>query len=101
VPALRPVRIAAYLLAPAAIGCAPAPTAEECVALSDHYASLLARVNLPGATVADVERFQAAARVEARRRDPGFENCRRRVSRRALECAMHAPSVDEIERCLL
>jgi hypothetical protein len=98
---LSPARIVAWLLAPAAMGCTPALTEQECLALSDHYTELLVGVNLPGATAEDVERIKAAAHAETRRRDPDLLDCRRRMSRRALECALHAPSVDEIERCLL
>jgi hypothetical protein len=101
VSALSPARVAAWLLAPAAFGCAAPPTERECVALCDHYAELLAGVNLPGATAADVDRIKARARAEARRRDPDLGDCRRRISRRALECALGAPSVDAVERCLL
>ena len=101
VPALNPARVVAWLLAPAAIGCTPPPTEQECLALCDHYAELLAGVNLPGATAADVERIKSAARAEVRRRDPDLGDCRRRISRRALKCALGAPSVDAIERCLL
>ncbi len=80
-------------------GCSP-PTDSECLALSDHYAELLAATALPQATPADLERLKTAARSEARRRDPGLRDCRRRVSRRALTCALRASTVDDVERCL-
>lgn len=73
---------------------------DECLELLDRYTSLLARQRNREASDELVERARLEAREKAAT-DPHFRQCPAKVSRRQWLCAMAAPSVDEIERCLL
>ncbi len=90
------------LLLLASLSCSRKLTEEECGELLDHYTSLLIREENPGAAPELVFARQTQARLLAAQ-DPRFEfsACSRRVTRKQHECAMRAPSVDEIERCLI
>ena len=81
-------------------GCAEPPTPAECERMLDHYTELLVRSDRPGAKAAEREKLKAEARSKASR-DPEFGRCGKQVSRRQLECALGAPDVDAMERCLL
>jgi hypothetical protein len=81
-------------------GCGRPPTNDECNQLLDHYTELLAHSKNPELPDPEVERLKAEARQRASE-DPEFGRCGAKISRRQWECAMHAPSVDEVERCLL
>ena len=86
----------------AAPGCSRPLANDECQKLLDRYTELLVREEHPGITPEAVAHTQGEARNTART-DPRFEfsECSRRVSRRDYECAMNAPTVDAIERCLV
>ena len=75
---------------------------EECRTLIERYAELLVKDEEPGASPERVARVQSEAR-ETAERNPKFElsECSAKVSRESYECAMHAASVDAIERCLI
>jgi hypothetical protein len=83
-------------------GCEKPLAEEECLQLLDRYTEFLVREEDPKATPQQVAHDQEAARTAART-DPTFEfsTCSRKVRRRSFECAMTAPSVDAIERCLV
>jgi hypothetical protein len=83
-------------------GCQKPLAEEECLQLLDRYTEFLVREEDPKASPQQVAHDQAAARTAART-DPQFEfsSCSRKVKRRSFECAMTAPSVDAIERCLV
>lgn len=80
--------------------CAEPLSNDECRQLLDHYTSLLVRQRDRGASDETLERARADAREKAAA-DPDFRQCSAKVSRRQWSCAMNAPSVDEVERCLL
>lgn len=81
-------------------GCNRPLTNEECNELLDHYTERLAHSKDPELPDPEIERLKAGARRKAAE-DPEFARCSVKVSRSKWECAMHAPSVDEVERCLL
>lgn len=82
-------------------GCGRSLEPAECQHLLDHYTELLVLEENPGATPERVAHDQERARAVARK-DPRFDfkNCTRKVSRGDFECAMSAPTVDAVERCL-
>jgi hypothetical protein len=86
----------------AAGGCEKPLGEEECLQLLDRYTEFLVREEDPKATPQQVAHGQEAARTAART-NPAFEfgTCSRKVRRRSFDCAMTAPSVDAIERCLV
>ncbi len=83
-----------------ACACARPLSADECNQLLDHYTGLLARSNNSKAHPGQVEELMAKARRKAAR-DPEFSQCAAKVSRRQWTCAMKAPTVDAVEKCLL
>jgi hypothetical protein len=74
----------------------------ECRRLLDRYTEMLVREEEPTATPERVAHTLEQAR-RAADQDVRFEmaKCPERVPRRSFECAMIAPSVDAIERCLV
>jgi hypothetical protein len=80
--------------------CGKPPTADECQALLEHYVELLVSSDRPGTSAAELQKLQLQAREKAKG-DPEFRACSERVSRRAFDCAMSAPSADILEQCLL
>jgi hypothetical protein len=94
----------AVLAAPllGSLSCSRSLDADECNLLLDRYTELLVREEDPHAAPARVARAQSDARTMALH-DPKFEfsSCSARVSRSSFDCAMKAPSVDEMERCLV
>jgi hypothetical protein len=96
-------RLAALLLAcgiSVLSACGKPPSHEECNALLDHYVELLVSSDRPGTTATELHKLQIQARQKAVS-DPEFGECSQRVSRRAYDCAMTAPSADKLEQCLL
>jgi hypothetical protein len=90
------VCVAAGLL----LGCGKPLDPDECSRLLDHYTELLVRQGRRSVSDEEVERLKAEARLRAAG-SSDFSECSIKVSRRQWECAMKAPSVDEVERCLL
>ncbi len=74
----------------------------ECTKLLDRYTELLVRDEEPGAAPERIAQAQARARAAAER-DPKFDfaACSSHVDRRQYDCAMSAPNVDAVERCLV
>lgn len=74
----------------------------DCDALLNHYTERLLREERPEITNIELAKKQEAARRLVRVA-PRFEfaRCAELVSRKQLECALGAPSVDSIERCLM
>lgn len=92
--------VIASVLASALVGCSEPLSEAECVRMLEHYTELLVRSDRRDASAAEREKLKAEARSKAAR-DPEFQTCSRRVSRRQFECAIHAPDADTVERCLL
>ncbi|HEY4104966.1 MAG TPA: hypothetical protein VGM44_13805 [Polyangiaceae bacterium] len=80
--------------------CGKPPSQDECDALLDHYVELLVSSDRPGTKAGELHKLQLEARQKAAT-DPEFNQCQKRVSRRAYDCAMSAPSADKLEQCLL
>lgn len=100
---LLPRRVAGYLavwLPLALVGCSEPLTEAECVRMLDHYTELLIRSDRTNVKAAEREKLKAEARAKASR-DPEFQRCTKAVSRRQFDCAINAPDVDTMERCLL
>jgi hypothetical protein len=94
------LRLSAVLVALTLGGCAKPLTQTECAALLDRYTELLVRSDREGTSAGELLKLQEAARERAVR-DPDFQACSSRVSRRAFECAMAAENVDRLEQCML
>jgi hypothetical protein len=90
---------AALALMLALPGCGKAVAPEECTALLDRYVEKLVGSDRPGVNAGELVRLQAEARATART-DPAFLNCTKEVSRRQMDCAMRAETVDRMEICL-
>lgn len=75
---------------------------DDCEALLNRYTELLIRADDPDAPAQHISELQQQAR-ELAHNDPKYEfdRCSDEVSRKGFECAMRAPSVDEMERCLI
>ncbi|HVU02618.1 MAG TPA: hypothetical protein VHE30_12740 [Polyangiaceae bacterium] len=90
------------LACPIAAACARPLDERECERLLDHYTELLVKEEDPTATPEHVaQALEDARRLAAT--DPRFEMsaCPRKIGRKSFECAMAAPSVDAVERCLI
>lgn len=98
--ARRGAAAALAALGSALIACAPGPSPDECNQLLDHYTELLVRQEKRDATDDEVARARSDARAKAAA-DRNFAQCGTKLSHRQWECAMKAPSVDDVERCLL
>lgn len=85
-----------------ASGCGKRLGDAECRKLLDRYTELLVREEQPGASPEDIARALEEARKTAAE-DPRFEwaECPKRVPRASYDCALSAPNVDSIERCLV
>ena len=93
--------IAALTLAALGVtSCGKAPSPDECNQLLDHYVELLVSSDRPGTNAGELHKLQLQARQQATL-DPAFAECKSRVSRHALECAMAATNADKLEQCLL
>lgn len=93
-------RLVGLLFAALTCTCARPLSADECTQLLDHYTTLLARSRDSQVRPEQVEEVVAQARRKASQ-DPEFSQCTAKVSRRKWTCAMAAPSVDAVEKCLL
>lgn len=98
----RPLRdrLVGLIFAALTCTCARPLSADECTQLLDHYTTLLARSRDSQVRPEQVEDVVAQARRKASQ-DPEFSQCTAKVSRRKWTCAMAAPSVDAVEKCLL
>jgi hypothetical protein len=85
-----------------AIACGRPVAEDECRTLIERYTELLVKEEEPAASPERVARVQTEAHAAAEK-NPQFQlsECSKKVSRRNYECAMHAGSVDAIERCLV
>jgi hypothetical protein len=101
VPAVGKLLALALLGAAASVlpGCKAKATASECDALLDRYAALVVTETLPDAGPDRIKTEQEHAKTEARG-DDAFKNCSSEVSRKELDCAMHAATTSAIETCL-
>jgi hypothetical protein len=90
----------ALLLSVCLSGCAPRLSAEECDALLARYTERLIEQTRPSTSPGEVARLVEETQAAAAR-DPAFAACAEELSRGQFECAMSAPSVDAMERCLL
>ncbi|HEX2882072.1 MAG TPA: hypothetical protein VHO25_21280 [Polyangiaceae bacterium] len=92
----------AAVVAVSSSSCAKALSDDDCNALLDRYTELLAKSQNAQMPAQRISELQERAR-ELARNEPAYEfaDCAQRVSRRHFECAMQAPSVDEMERCLI
>ena len=88
------------ILAAFAFGCSRPLDADECNQLLDRYTELLGKSLNPGISEEEIQRMQRDARAKAAG-DPEFARCSSKVSRRQWQCAMKAPTADDVERCLL
>jgi hypothetical protein len=61
---------------------------------------LLIRQEDPGARQDDIAEAKSQARVKAAV-DPAFLRCTREVRKKNVACALAAPNVDELEKCML
>ena len=92
----------AAVLSVGTVACGRPVAEDECRTLIERYTELLVKEEEPAATPERVARVQTEAHVAAEK-NPQFQlsECSKKVSRRNYECAMHAGSVDAIERCLV
>jgi hypothetical protein len=93
---------AALCAAVVSFGCSRTLERAECLKLLDRYTELLVKDEEPEALPERIAQAQARARATAQK-DARFDfaSCPSRVSRREYECAMSAPTVDAVERCLV
>jgi len=97
---LLPLRaVAGATLLVTALGCSKPVAPEECRALLDRYVEKLVGSDRPGLSNGEVFRLQSEARKKAEQ-DPAFRDCPRQVSRRQMDCALTAETVDRMEICL-
>ncbi len=83
-------------------GCAQPLSEDECDRLLDHYTEHLLRSERPDVSAQTIAEKQSAARALARADARfEFETCPDAVSRAQFDCAIIAPSVDAIEKCLV
>jgi hypothetical protein len=75
-------------------------SAEQCTALLDRYVELLVASDGRKSSTEEILRLQREARARAAQ-DPEFARCTEEVSKQEWECAMRAPTADDVERCLL
>lgn len=83
-------------------GCGRKLDQTECNKLLDRYTELLVKDEEPEAAPERIAQAQARARTVAKK-DARFDfsSCSSRVSRSEYECAMTAPTVDAVERCMI
>jgi hypothetical protein len=86
----------ALILTPA---CRRKVTVSQCEALVAHYAEVVVRSEMPGASDDIVWSEQKRVREEANS-DEGFRNCTTEVGPGEYECAMSAATPDAVEKCL-
>jgi hypothetical protein len=96
---LRGLWCSAILALAGASGCRERVTAPQCEALLAHYAELVVRDKMPGATDELIRSEQKLVREEAKS-DEGFRNCTTEVGPREYACAMAAATPEAVEKCL-
>jgi hypothetical protein len=82
------------------VSCGKPLARPECEQLLLRYVELLANSDRPDSTAIERMRFKQRARDKAAQ-DPEFAQCSKSMSRKQFNCAMHAPSTDDFERCLM
>ena len=97
---LQVTRIFAIASVLLSCACARPLSADECNQLLDHYTTLLARSSDSRTRPEQLEELLTKARRKAAQ-DPEFSQCAAKLSRRQWTCAMQAPSVNAVEKCLL
>jgi len=80
-------------------GCGKPVLPEECRALLDRYVEKLVGSDRPGLSTGEVFRLQSEARKKAEK-DQAFRDCPKQVSRRQMDCALQAETLDRMEICL-
>lgn len=100
--ALTDVRVLLSAVCLLSTACGKPLSENECEQLLDRYTERLLLGENPGVADLEVARAQERARSLAKR-DPVYEfkECANRVTRRQFQCAMLAPNVDEMEKCLV
>jgi hypothetical protein len=84
------------------MGCDRKLDRTECLKLLDRYTELLVKDEEPEALPERIAQAQARARATAHKDTRfDFSSCSSHVTRKEFECAMNAPTVDEVERCLV
>jgi hypothetical protein len=81
-------------------GCQRPVTNDECDELLDRYVELLAQSDGRDAGSEEILKLQREARLRAGQ-STEFARCTQEVSRTQLDCALKAPTADDVERCLL
>lgn len=83
-------------------GCSKPLDERECDELLAHYTERLLSEERPALSRVEVQKKQDEARQLARTAPQfEYERCSELISRQQFQCALAAPSVDAIERCLL
>ena len=98
-PALKAAAAAAVLAGLALVACKPKASASQCDQLLDRYAQLVVTERFTDASAEQIVSERDREKREARG-DDAFKNCSSEVSQSELECAMHAPTADAMEKCL-
>jgi hypothetical protein len=78
---------------------APRPSAEQCEQLLDRYLEQASRQRSPRADDGDIALAKANAR-DAPAYLADVSACERRLTASQVECGLHSPNVDDMERCL-
>jgi hypothetical protein len=95
------LRVPLLALGALTASCAAPLEASECKQLLEHYTGLLVISEQRHASSGDIESAKFRARLVAESQ-PHFQftSCSTEVRRAQFECAMNAPDVDALERCL-
>lgn len=80
-------------------GCSRRATKAECDAVLDHYVEMLVREQNPEFGVDALRSQTEIARARAAA-DPTFSDCPRQIRITDVRCALEAPNVDSLEKCL-
>jgi len=97
--ALTPRTVGWLLLSGSFWGCERRATPEECRDLLGHYVTMLVREQNPDLSDHDLE-AQVDKTRERAAAEPSFRDCPRQIDLSELRCAMAAPNVDTLERCI-
>jgi len=92
--------VAAALLLGLLTSCGKRLSQTECLTMLERYTGLLASSDRKELSSLERLKLEHQAREKALH-DREFARCPSEVSRREFDCAMHALTVDEFERCLL
>ncbi len=79
--------------------CSKKVSQQQCDALLDHYAELVAKESMPDASAETIKAEQVREREEARA-DEGFRDCATQLQPAQYRCAMKAQTPDALEACL-